>query len=136
MRTIVDTGAIFAMLDRKDWWHAEASRVFAALPMPLYTCEAVITETCFLLHSEGIESGGVLGLVDDGIVEIDFKLSEEVRAINTLMKKYESVPMSLADACLVRMSEMYDAPVFTFDTDFRIYRRNRRGVIPLIGIDN
>jgi len=49
------------------------------------------------------------------------------------MARYQSVPMSFADACLVRMSELWPkTPVFTLDSDFRIYRRNKRQSIPLI----
>jgi uncharacterized protein len=49
------------------------------------------------------------------------------------MQRYDSVPMSLADACLVRMSEIYpDASVLTLDSDFRIYRKYRDQPIPTI----
>jgi len=41
--------------------------------------------------------------------------------------------MSLADACLVRMSELHaDSPVLTLDDDFRIYRKNKRQAIPIL----
>jgi hypothetical protein len=49
------------------------------------------------------------------------------------MQKYSNVPMSLADACLVRMTETYaDAILLTTDTDFRIYRRHGRRVVPCV----
>lgn len=49
------------------------------------------------------------------------------------MRRYADVPMSLADACLVRMSELSDdASVLTLDSDFRIYRRLGRQAIPLL----
>ncbi len=136
MRIIVDTGAIFGMLDRRDQWHAIASRLFTTLPKPFYTCEAVLAETCFLLNSAGIGSGCVMGLIKDGILALEFQMSLDFEAVARLMKKYELVPMSLADACLVRMSEIFDASVFTFDSDFRIYRRSKRSLIPLVGIDS
>ena len=66
---------------------------------------------------------------------MEFALAEELEAVISLMRKYESVPMSLADACLVRMSELYSSPIFTFDGDFRIYRRSRSRKIPLLGLD-
>jgi hypothetical protein len=41
--------------------------------------------------------------------------------------------MDLADACLVRMSEMHaDCVVWTPDSDFRVYRRHGRQTIPLL----
>jgi predicted nucleic acid-binding protein len=49
------------------------------------------------------------------------------------MERYSSIPMSLADACLVRMSELEPrATVISLDSDFKIYRRNRRQVIPVL----
>jgi len=41
--------------------------------------------------------------------------------------------MSLADACLVRMTETLAEPVvLTTDTDFRIYRRHSRHAVPCV----
>jgi len=75
----------------------------------------------------------LLALVERGIVTLDFDLRVEFAAVADLMRRYEDAPMSLADACLVRMSELHrEAPVFTLDSDFRIYRRFRRRAIPLI----
>lgn len=72
-------------------------------------------------------------LINDGLIEIPFHLNEEVTEIRELMKRYQSVPMSLADACLVRMSELIkDNYVLTLDSDFRIYRRNKKEAIELI----
>ena len=49
------------------------------------------------------------------------------------MQQYQSVPMSVADACLVRMSELdRNSSVLTLDPDFLIYRRNRSQNIPTI----
>lgn len=132
---IIDTAAIFGMLDKRDEWHAAASRLFLELPKPFITCEAVISETSFLLEPASLGNHLACELVKDGSIVIDFDLGIEIAHIAELMQRYANVPMSLADACLVRMSEIIDAPVFTFDTDFLIYRRSRRRVIPLIGID-
>jgi predicted nucleic acid-binding protein len=64
---------------------------------------------------------------------MDFSLSDEVETVQTLIKKYDNVPMSLADACLVRMSELIDnSVVFTLDSDFHIYRKNGKRKIDLI----
>lgn len=136
MHTVVDSVAIVAAIDVRELWHRKASRLFRELPKPMLTCEAAITEACFLVtrSSRGLE--GIMALMATRTIAIDFNLSKELTAVEHLLRKYNDVPMSLADACLVRMSEIFDAPVFTFDSDFRIYRRNRNNVIPLIGIDN
>ena len=67
--------------------------------------------------------------VDEQQARFDF--GDELDRVLTLMQRYAGVPMSLADACLVRMSETLADPVIvTTDTDFNIYRRHGRQVIP------
>jgi hypothetical protein len=64
---------------------------------------------------------------------VEFRLHENLKSVLALMHKYANVPMSLADACLVRMTETYPDPILlTTDTDFRIYRRHTRQVVPCI----
>jgi hypothetical protein len=49
------------------------------------------------------------------------------------MQKYADVPMSLADACLVRVTETLPDPVLlTTDADFRTYRRHGRQTVPSV----
>ena len=75
----------------------------------------------------------VLELVARGIVRSDFRAATEIDSLRALMKKFATVPMSLADACLVRMTELdQKSVVLTLESDFRIYRRNRRQVVPTI----
>ena len=108
------------------------------MPVPLLTCEAVVSETCFLLrHARGGPSA-VLELLDRGALRIAFRLEDNVGAVGRLMARYASVPMSLADACLVRMAEQHpDSRVLTLDRDFEHYRwgRNKafRMLVPLDG---
>ena len=119
---IADTVAIVGFLSESDQWHKSAFSHFKRLPKPFYTCEAVITESCFLLRDSINGEKQVLDLITNDILRIDFSISSEADRLNVLMHKYKSVPMSLADACLVRMSEIHDAPIFTFDADFEMYR--------------
>lgn len=130
---ISDTGPLVAYLDRSDRDHAWAKEVFMGITRPLLTCEAVIAEALFLLRRGGIEPDGLLDLIARGLVVPKFNLAGEIAAIQQLMKTYRNIPMSLADACLVRMSEIYgDSKVMTLDSDFTVYRKSRRRVIPLI----
>lgn len=47
--------------------------------------------------------------------------------------RYKDVPMSLADASLVKMSEQYGhVRLLTTDREFQVYRRFGRSVIPLL----
>ncbi len=130
---IVDTGPLVAYLDRSDRDHAWAKETFTHLTLPLLTCEAVVAEALFLLRRGGIDPDGLLNLIIRGLVVPEFSLAKEVGAIQLLMKAYRNIPMSLADACLVRMAEIHEnAKVMTLDSDFVVYRKSRRKVIPLL----
>ena len=66
-------------------------------------------------------------------VRVAFDPGNDLQAVLKLMQKYTDVPMSLADACLVRMTETLDDPVvLTTAADFRIYRRHGRNVVPCV----
>lgn len=131
---IVDTAAIVGFLSEADQWHEKAFSLFKLLPKPFYTCEPVITESCFLLRDSINGEKQILDLIANNVLSVDFSLASEVESIASLMQKYKSVPMSLADACLVRMTEMLNASIFTFDADFDIYRINGRQRISVVGI--
>lgn len=133
MKTIADPGVIVAYLDKRDEHHHWTFEQMKTLPAPYSVCESVITESCFLLSHLHHGKKNVLAMLKAGFLTIDFSLSDEVDAIQTLMQKYKDVPMSLADACLVRMSELLNnSSVFTLDDDFHIYRKNGRQKIDLI----
>ncbi len=135
-RVLADTGAIVAYLSRSDQWNRAAVSLFESLQKPLYTCEAVVTEACFLMSGGYKGAKQVLELLANDILRLEFSLDREFQAIVRLMEKYDDVPMSLADACLVRMSELFpDSEVFTFDGDFNIYRRNGRQRIPTLPLN-
>jgi uncharacterized protein len=130
---LLDTGPLIGLIDKRDAQHAWVRSQLTEIVPPLFTCEAVLTEACFLARRNpgGVEA--VLGLVERGVVELDLSLKEHFGEISVLMHRYTNVPMSLADACLVRMSELAaDRLVFTLDSDFRIYRRHKRQKIPLL----
>lgn len=100
---------------------------------PLFTCEAVISEACFLLRNIPNAPDALLEMIKRKLVGVPFQLEQETTAVKKLMARYNNVPMSLADACLVRMSEQYaGSVVLTLDRDFRIYRRLGRQVIPVV----
>jgi uncharacterized protein len=132
-QVLLDTGAIVALLKRQDQFHDWAKAEWAIVIPPFLTCEAVITEACFLLRRTYGGQEAVLSLIKRGFVQVAFNLGDEADAISELLTRYQSVPMSLADACLVRMSELYaESLILTLDSDFMIYRRNRNQAIPVI----
>ena len=132
-RVIVDTGPLVAMLNRRDRRHAWVRDVLGSVEPPVFTCEAVISEACFLLGRLPGGHDAMLALLAHQIVKLDFRIGPEIDALRELMRRFKNVPMSLADACLVRMTELdAESVIVTLDSDFRIYRRNRRQVIPTI----
>ena len=130
---LLDTGPLVAFLSRHDHHHRWAREVLDEIHPPLYTCEAVISEACFLLRRSRGGPAAVLELVARGLVLVDFDLQEEAEAVENLLTKYADQPASLADAALVRLAELHaGARVLTTDSDFHVYRKNRRQRIPLI----
>ena len=106
---------------------------FRALPPPFLTCEPVIAEACFLIERRGVSGALILEKIENGLLRIALQIEDHCAALKKLMTRYSSIPMSLADSCLVRMSEIYpECHVFTLDSDFRVYRRNGRQIIPTI----
>jgi predicted nucleic acid-binding protein len=130
---ILDTGPLVGSLDSDDQWHGWSAKQFAAIRQPALTCEAVISEACFLLREVPDARQKVFALVERGILRIVPLLPEESPAVRVLLARYGK-RMDYADACLVRMSELFrEHMVVTTDTeDFRIYRRFTRQAIPLI----
>jgi predicted nucleic acid-binding protein len=128
---VVDAGFLVALLDRRDGHHGWAIDEAARYARPWQTCESVLSEAFFLLGPDG--RPGLVALLGRGFVLSPFRLNQELQPVLALMRKYANVPMSLADACLVRMAELLPEPVvLTTDTDFRIYRRNGRRVVPCV----
>ncbi|MCY7333594.1 MAG: PIN domain-containing protein [Pseudanabaena sp. CAN_BIN31] len=129
---ILDTSVLVALINRNDPNHAWAVREWRQLKPPVLTCEAVISETCFLLMRKYLIEA-VFEMIEVGAIAIAFNLQEESSNIRILMGRYESVPMSFADACLVRMSEQIgNSAVMTLDSDFKIYRKHRNEEISVI----
>ena len=130
---IVDAGPLVAYFKRDDLHHEWSREHLGSLHPPLYSCDSVISEACFLLRRTDSGVDRLMEFLERGIITLDFAIRAELPEIRKFLRRYRNVPMSLADACLVRMSELLDEPVVvTLDNDFKIYRRHGRQVIPLI----
>src|SRR5262245_33552650 len=126
---LVDAGFLVALLSRRDLHHAWAVMQAPRHAPPWRTCEAVLSEAFHLLGARGAPGLGAL-LRRRGLVAA-FDLDNDVESVLKLLDKYANIPMSLADACLVRMTEMLPDPIIlTTDSDFRIYRRHSRQIVP------
>jgi predicted nucleic acid-binding protein len=130
MRGIADTGFLVGFANRKDRFHRWAISVAEQITEPLLTCEAVLAETAFHLGSCLV----VLGMIREGLVRLAFDCNEHLAQLEGLAKRYADRRPDLADLCLIRMSELHPKlPVITVDhEDFKIYRRNKREIIPII----
>jgi predicted nucleic acid-binding protein len=129
MKEIADTGLIVALLSRSDPFHHWALAAFRA-HSPFHTCDAVLAEAASFFP----DPVGILRLVSRGdlVVDQDFLLARELPRVLALTMKYADRPMDLADACLVRMTELTPScRVWTVDrNDFATYRRLGRQAIP------
>jgi uncharacterized protein len=132
-KILADTGPLVAYLVHTDACHQWAREAIRSFSEPVYTCEAVISEALFLLRSEHLAVEAFLQMLERGVLLLDFSMEENRADVLSLLRKYADQPMSLADACLVRMAELREnCQVFTTDTDFKVYRRKGRGIIPLL----
>lgn len=130
---LMDTGPLVAAINRRDRFHAWAREQLGGIAPPILTCEAVLAEACFLLRDTPGGGAAILDLVEREILRVDFQVAAHVRSLTTLMAKYAGVPMSLADACLVKMTELHEnSLLMTLDGDFMIYRRHGRRAIPVL----
>lgn len=127
---VVDAGFLVALLTTRDRHHDWAVAQAGKSALPWRTCESVLSEAYFLLGRQG---DALTSLLARDAVQVPFRLDEHRQRVLALIHKYADVPMSLADACLVRMSEVLpDLIVLTTDVDFRVYRRNGRQAVPCV----
>lgn len=130
---IADAGPLVAYLDRRDGYHDWASDQIDRIKPPLLVCEPVLSEAMFLLSQHSRAREAVLTMVAKGAVKIAFSIDQNLDHVRRLVAKHRSQPMSLADACVVRMAELNDGHlVWTIDSDFGVYRKHGRTPLTLI----
>ena len=126
---LVDTGFLVSLYDRRERAHEVCVKLHEQLPNPLVTCEAVLTETFFLLHKLPEAQRDILASVDQDLLEVRFRLATCAASVLEIMSKYRDTPVSFADACLVEMADELDTgDILTLDSDFSHYRwrKNKR----------
>jgi hypothetical protein len=128
---LVDAGFLAAFIIARDSNHAWALVQPHLLPPPWHTCDAAISETLHVIGPHAFTP--MASLIRGGALVSSFRFADSTNEVLALMEKYADVPMSFADACLVRMTEVLSEPMLlTTDTDFRIYRRHGRKAIPCV----
>lgn len=132
-RAIIDAGPLVAFLDRDQTHHKWVVEQLKHLKPPLLVCEAALTEVMFLLRRMPAAQNALFDLLANGSISIGFNLAENLSSVQALLIKYADRPISLTDACLIRMSELNTGHrVFTLDSDFHFYRKFGRELISLI----
>ena len=130
---IVDTGPLVAFFDRTERHHQWVRERITELEPPLLVCEPVLTKTMYLLRGQLRAQAILFQLLENGAINISFRVDEHVTTLRKLHQKYLNVPMSLADACIVRMAELNERhAVLTLDADFLLYRKHGRVPLTLI----
>ena len=133
MNIIIDSGPLVAILDKRDQYNEFAINKMETLPAPFYTCEAVITESFFLLQSVPQGSERLIALLSAEKIVFPFQYGQHSASVHGIMNKYADQPASFTDACLVAMYEsLRDAHIFTLDSDFSIYRAQNGEPLQLI----
>ncbi len=133
MPAIVDTGPLVAFFDRAERHHRWVAERVEELDAPLLVCEPVLAEAMFLLARHAKAQDALFEILQNGALRVAFRIEEHVDALRKLLQKYRDTPMSLADACLVRMAEIHERhAVLTLDSDFLVYRKHGRVPLTLI----
>lgn len=130
---LADTGPLVALFNRNDAHHGWALARFQEFREPLHTSEPILTESLHLLRRVPGGIGKLLTLWERDLLLIAISAEREKPALLTLMHRYADIPVSFADASLIRLTELHPrCKVWTLDADFHIYRRNNRQTIPLL----
>jgi len=130
---IADAGPLVAFFDRAERHHAWAVERVRELAAPLLVCEPVLAEAMYLLAGLPKAQDALFGLLENGALRVAFHVEEHVPALRALQRKYRDRPMSLADACIVRMAELFERhQVLTLDADFSVYRKHGREPLVLL----
>lgn len=133
MPVIVDTGPLVAFFDQSEAHHDWVAERIDEEEAPLLVCEPVLTEAAYLLAGFPKAQDTLLELLDNGALQVAFAVKDHIGELRQMLRKYRDTPMSLADACVVRMAEMYDRhAVLTLDSDFLIYRKRDRSQLKVI----
>ncbi len=132
-RVIVDAGPLVALLNSRDTHHKWVVQQLGDIQPPMLTCEAVLAEATYLTRAVTGARAALIEMLGEGFLDIGMALADHHSAILAMVRRYTDVPMSLADACLVRLAELYpQSVVMTLDSDFAIYRKNGRQVVHMI----
>jgi predicted nucleic acid-binding protein len=127
---ILDAGPLIAALNRDDGHHRWARETLLRLGPPFHSCAEAMAEAAAMTG----QPAAIVEMIQAGEIVLAFDLADQAASVLTLLNKYDDRHMDLADACIVRMTELLrNCRVVTTDrADFAVYRRNGRDLIPII----
>jgi predicted nucleic acid-binding protein len=132
-KLLIDTGPLVQSVISGSRHFESVIEIWGNSVPPALTVEAVVSEACFLLDREKVPIDDLFDFFRRGILKIGMHLDDHLEDVRALLRRYQNRPMSLADACLVRLSELNpEHKLLTFDSDFQVYRRHGNKVIPII----
>jgi uncharacterized protein len=111
---IIDAGPLIAFCSEADAHHTWAIEQLKAIRPPLLSCEAVLAEVDFVARSRGCDPAVLYSWISEGVIEIPFRLREQAGDVAALLRRYRDQQIQLADACLVRMTELFQAGALVF----------------------
>lgn len=128
VRGLIDTGALVALLDRDDRWHAPCVQAFEKARLPLGTTAAVLTELFHLLGDSEPDLRAAWALLRSGAIRVIAISDDDLPVLESLMMRYRDRPMDFADATLVHLAERTTTShILTVDhDDFETYRIGAR----------
>jgi uncharacterized protein len=132
---LIDTGAILAIVDARDRWHAVCLEALRSVRMPLLTTEAVLTEAFHLTGTNPHEIEKTWRFVRSGALTVCPIDDSDLPELHALMVQYADRPMDFADATLVHVAAReHLSVILTIDhDDFETYRlpgRKKFTVLP------
>jgi predicted nucleic acid-binding protein len=127
---ILDAGPLIAAINRNDRHHRWARDTISRLGPPFHSCAEAMAEAAAMTG----QPAAIVEMIQAGEIVLAFSLADQAASVLALLRKYANRQMDLADACIVRMTELArECRVVTLDRqDFSVYRRNGRDLIPLV----
>jgi uncharacterized protein len=121
--TLIDAGPMIALFNSDDKYHAGIMDLLKNYRGILTTSWPVITEVCYMLSYNTDVLADFLKWINRGGAKIEDIAVPDLERIIELLQKYSDVPMDLADASLIVISERSNImDIITIDSDYCIYR--------------
>ncbi len=128
--TLIDAGPLIALFNKNDKYHEKIKEFIKNYTGLLTTSWPVITEVCHMLDFNTGAQIDFLKWIQLGGLKVEDIKTEEIDKIIKLSEKYSDIPMDLADATLVVISERLGIKeIITIDSDYCIYRTTEREML-------